>query len=58
MSDKVLCNICNKEMQEGYSICDGLQYYCSDKCLETEMSIDEYIQLYEEGYAFWSTFDE
>lgn len=56
--NKIYCNKCGKEMTEGYTICDGVQHYCSDECLETEFSQDEYKVLYEEGYAFWTTFED
>ena len=45
-------------MDEGYTICDGLQHYCSDECLEKEITKGEYKWLYEEGYAFWTTFED
>jgi DNA-directed RNA polymerase subunit RPC12/RpoP len=56
--DEIRCTNCNKIMSEGYEVCDGLQHYCSNKCLETELSQDEYKILYEEGYAFWTTFED
>ena len=27
------CNICGKEMAQGYCINDGLEYYCSEECI-------------------------
>ncbi len=58
VEDKTYCTVCNKEMSEGYVINDGLENYCSKKCLDTEITDDEYNQLYEEGYAFWTTFED
>ena len=42
------CNTCNKGMNEGYCIGDGLEYACSDKCLY----VDGYTKKhFEEDYA-------
>lgn len=56
--NKIYCSNCKKVMDEGYTICDGLQHYCSDECLEKEITKGEYKWLYEEGYAFWTTFED
>lgn len=56
--DKTYCTVCNKEMSEGYVVNDGLENYCSKECLNTKITDDEYKQLYEEGYAYWTTFED
>ena len=37
-----ICSVCGKEMTEGYYAEDVGRYYCSDKCLHTEVSEKEY----------------
>lgn len=56
--EKTYCTVCNKEMSEGYVVNDGLQNYCTKVCLNVEVTDDEYNQLYEEGYAYWTTFED
>lgn len=56
--ERTRCSECNKEMNEGYVIYDGLQYYCSDECLHKELNEKEYKTLYEEGYAYWTNFED
>lgn len=43
------CSNCNKLMVEGYVIDNGESYYCSDECLERNMSREEFEQLYKDG---------
>ena len=45
-------------MDEGYIVDDGLEHYCSLECLNEVYSDIAYKQLYEEGYAFWTTYEE
>ncbi len=51
------CDSCGKEMHEGYCIDDGLEYYCSDDCLSSVMTKSEYLQAYNEGWAYWTTWE-
>ena len=44
-----ICSKCDKIMQTGYCIGGGEDYYCSDKCLHTEMTKEEYLDLYDDG---------
>ena len=48
------CSICGKSMVDGYCIEDGLEYYCDDECLHKKYTQKEYIELYEEGLAYWT----
>ena len=43
------CNACGKGMNEGYCIEGGMEYYCSDACLHTEITHEEYMELYADG---------
>ena len=36
------CSICGKLMREGYCVDMGAAYYCSDECLHTEYSEEEW----------------
>lgn len=46
-----ICSACDGVMVEGYLIEDGLEYYCSDECLKTEMTMEEYLELYNGGHG-------
>lgn len=43
------CSKCNNIMVEGYVIGAGESHYCSDLCLESEMSREDYEELYNGG---------
>ncbi|MGL5714200.1 MAG: hypothetical protein ACRCX2_14365 [Paraclostridium sp.] len=55
---EIYCNECHNEMQEGYVIHDGLYHYCSDECLHKNITKDDYEYLYEQGFSFWTTFED
>jgi hypothetical protein len=46
---KRICSHCDLVMMEGYCIEDGLENYCSDKCLEENMTREQFEALYAEG---------
>ena len=54
------CNACGKNINEGYCIEGGIEYYCSDACLHTEITHEEYMELYAdgEGDSYWTTWYE
>lgn len=52
-----ICTACGAVMTEGYCIGDGESYYCSDKCLHTAMTQEEYMELYNEDCAYWTQWD-
>ena len=54
------CNACGKEMDEGYCIEGGMEYYCSDACLHTEVTPEEWAELYDdgEGDSYWTDWSE
>lgn len=54
------CNACGKGMNEGYCIESGIEYYCSDACLHTEITHEEYMELYAdgEGDSYWTDWSE
>lgn len=54
------CSKCNKPMKEGYVIADGEEYYCSDECLYSKYSEEEYLELYDDGNgdSYWTEWEE
>lgn len=53
------CDVCGKPMTEGYCIENGIAYYCSDECLEKDMTWMEYMNLYDDGHgdSYWTEWD-
>lgn len=49
-----VCTNCGKRMTSGYVIADGLEYFCDDECLAGWYSKEEYLELYEDGEAYWT----
>ena len=48
-------------MNEGYHIGgNGIEYYCSDACLHTEITHEEYMELYDdgEGDSYWTAWED
>lgn len=52
-----ICESCNKEMINGYCVQDS-EYYCSDECLHSAYSPEEYEELCEEDLAYWTQWEE
>lgn len=54
--DHRICSICNKVMLNGFCIDDGADYYCSEECLTQDMTIEEYLELYDDGNgtSYWT----
>ena len=54
------CDACNKGMNSGYVIEAGMEYYCSDTCLHTNTTHEEYLELYDngEGDSYHTSWDE
>lgn len=44
-----VCTSCINLMIEGYVIDGGMTYYCSDKCLEFDMTLEEFNDAYGDG---------
>lgn len=53
------CSQCRRRMNEGYCIDNGMFYYCSDECLQMVMTMDEYLELYDdgEGTSYWTEWE-
>ncbi len=54
------CNECGKTMYEGFCIENGLEYYCSEKCLYKNYTKEEYLELYDNGNgdSYYTEWDE
>lgn len=50
------CSVCHEMIQAGYYV-DHEEYYCSDKCLQTVYSWDEYLTMYADEVAYWTQWD-
>lgn len=50
---------CKKIMVEGYLIEGGVEYYCSNECLHTEITQEEFNKLYNdgEGESYYTEWD-
>lgn len=53
-----ICDCCETEMQSGYVIADGLEYYCSYDCLSRAYSDEGYDQLCQDGLAYWTEWED
>jgi len=49
-----VCTNCGSLMQEGYCIHDGGEYFCSDDCLHSWYSEEEYEELCENDEGYWT----
>lgn len=49
------CDVCSKPMTEGYFVAGT--YYCSDECLRSDTTEEEYNELYEDGDAYWTEWE-
>jgi|LSQX01.1.fsa_nt_gb hypothetical protein len=54
------CSHCGSGMREGYCIDNGLEYYCSDKCLYEHYTEEEYLEMYDEGNgdSYWTEWED
>lgn len=55
-----VCTECGKEMNKGYCIADGLEYYCSDECLHKHYTQQEFNEMYDNGNgdSYWTEWEE
>ena len=54
------CTCCGTPMKEGFVIHDGDEYFCSEKCLHTKYTPEEYDEMYDdgEGDSYYTEFEE
>ena len=53
-----ICNVCGAKMTFGYVIDDGLEYYCSDECLNYAYSEEEWDELCQDDRGYWTEWDD
>ncbi len=54
-----ICDVCQEEMIQGYCVEGGLEYYCSEECLHTKYTDEEWAEMYEEGGdTYWTQWDD
>lgn len=49
--------MCGKAMRDGFVIYDS-EYYCSDECLATKYTDDEYDAIYDAGDGYWTEWED
>lgn len=55
------CKHCGKTMEAGFCIGDNMAveaYYCSEECLFAHYTEQEYLNMHEGDYAFWTQWDD
>ena len=54
-----ICSNCGKKMTSGYVIDNGHKYYCSDTCLKTFCTQEEFIEMYDNGNSdtYWTEWE-
>ncbi len=54
-----ICCSCNRGMNEGYVIESGIEYYCSDECLQRHYSPQQWAEMYtEDGDSYYTEWDD
>lgn len=55
-----ICDACHKPMVKGYCIDDGFEHYCSDECLHTAYSENEFETMCDDGNgtSYWTVWWE
>lgn len=49
-----MCTQCGKQMNKGYCVDQGSEHYCSDECLHSNYTEEEWIDLYESGDSYYT----
>lgn len=54
------CDECGKEINAGYVIDGGMEYFCSDDCLHKHYTDEEYLEMYDDGNGdtYWTEWDD
>ena len=52
------CSVCGKPMNEGFYIEPHDVYLCDKECMVQAISEAEYEEMYEDGLAYWTQWDE
>lgn len=49
-----ICSVCGKAMTSGFVVDDGLEHYCTKKCLQKKYTMKKYDAMYAQGNAYWT----
>jgi hypothetical protein len=52
------CSQCDRLMNEGYVIDNGLDYYCSEECLSKNFTKEQWEEAYKNGNNYWTTWED
>lgn len=52
------CDVCGRPMRDGFVVNDGDRYYCSEGCLHEDYTEEEYKEMYSQGYAYWTEWED
>jgi len=54
------CDACGKPMNEGYCVDNGGEYFCSEECLHTVYTAEEWETMYDDGDgdSYWTTWED
>lgn len=53
-----ICDSCGSDMKVGYCVNGGEEYYCSEKCLNTKYSKEQWEEMWESsGDSYWTEWD-
>lgn len=58
IQDHRRCKKCGESMDEGFCFGDGEFYYCSEECLYQDYTEQEYLEMHEGGYGYWTEWEE
>lgn len=50
------CNVCQQPIEEGFLV-EYDEHYCEEGCLHQVYTKEEYKEMFEEGYAYWTIFE-
>lgn len=51
-----VCDVCKFKMLDGFLI-DEREYYCCEECLHQNYTDEEYQELYEQDWGFWTEWE-
>lgn len=54
------CDSCGEVMEQGYCIDGGSEYYCSENCLHTVYTAEEWAEMYDDGNSesYWTQWED
>lgn len=52
------CTCCGEVITSGYVIHDGEEYFCSDDCLHSTYSEEEYDELCQVNEGYWTEWED